>query len=67
MALAKKMNCKAEMANRHLRTACGKKHEVVCIPDAVAAVIASLPCVAKKDVKEHLLKLNICKSTGPDN
>lgn len=61
------MNYNAEMANRHLCVVCGKKHEVVCIPDAVAAVIASLPCVAKKDVKEHLLKLNICKSTGPDN
>jgi len=54
------MNYNAEMANRHLRTVCGKKHELVCIPYAVA----SLPCVAKKDAKEHLLKLNICKSTG---
>lgn len=55
------------MRNRHLCTVRGKKHEVVCIPDAVTAVITSLPCVAKNDVKEHLLKLNIYKSTGPDN
>lgn len=47
-------------------TVCGKKHEVVYIPDAFAAVTASLPCVAGKDVKEHLLRLYICKSTGPD-
>lgn len=61
------MNYNAKMAHRHFCAIYGKKHEVIYISDAVAAVIASLPCVAKKDVKEHLLKLNICKSTNPDN
>lgn len=53
----------AKMSYRHLYTVCGKKHEVVYIPDAFAA---EQQCVARKDVKEHLLRLHICKSTGPD-
>lgn len=64
----KNMNCSAEMAKRYLCDVCGEKHEDVCIPDAAAAaVIANLPCAATKDINEHLLKLDIFKSTGKDN
>lgn len=55
------------MAKRYLCAVSGEKHEDVCIPDAAAAVIANLPCAATKDINEHLLKLDIFKSTGKDN